>query len=178
MLFQSTRPSRGATGTERRHYAGRQHFNPRAPRGARLFAARASVCSLVFQSTRPSRGATTSVLSLAVTAKISIHAPLAGRDDLSIEPDLLVHYFNPRAPRGARHGCTYHILRPEAISIHAPLAGRDDQPAERHCRAAAHFNPRAPRGARPCMSLVSGYCSRFQSTRPSRGATKSVGCVV
>ncbi len=56
------------------------YFNPRAPCGARLFAARASVCSLVFQSTRPLRGATVPPIP---------------------EPPHQPH-FNPRAPCGAR----------------------------------------------------------------------------
>ena len=83
--FQSTRPSRGATGTYKKgwrlkkdfnpraprgarpdphrpgHPAGAD-FNPRAPRGARLFAAAVVVVAAQFQSTRPSRGATDVVL--------------------------------------------------------------------------------------------------------------------
>ena len=56
--FQSTRPMRGATSAVFSYLGSGLYFNPRAPCGARLFAASASVCSLVFQSTRPMRGAT------------------------------------------------------------------------------------------------------------------------
>ena len=59
-------------------------------------------------------------------------------------------YFNPRAPCGAR------LLRPRPqigrrpISIHAPLAGRDGYNGD-----------------------LSALPTRFQSTRPLRGATKA-----
>ena len=83
----------------------------------------------LFQSTRPSRGATVKFRQhRRVAVKISIHAPLAGRDLSSPPEPPRVGDFNPRAPRGARlfHG---------------------------HRQAAA---------------------TRFQSTRPSRGATANV----
>ena len=61
LLFQPTRPLRGATGC--------------CPTSGR---------SLVFQPTRPLRGATTPFCGLAVVYPISTHAPLAGRDDYDI----------------------------------------------------------------------------------------------
>ena len=57
-LFQSTRPSRGATATP-------AHFIS---------------ADFTFQSTRPSRGATGLAVQGTAPADISIHAPLAGRD--------------------------------------------------------------------------------------------------
>ena len=57
---------------------------------------------------------------------ISIHAPLAGRDRLEALPD----------------------AAQRRISIHAPLAGRDGKPID-GVTVRAHFNPRAPCGARP-----------------------------
>ena len=60
--------------------------------------------ALIFQSTRPLRGATKIALRhIRTPLKISIHAPLAGRDAQFIELPPL----------------------DEKISIHAPLAGRD-----------------------------------------------------
>ena len=58
-----------------------------------------------------------------------------------------LEYFNPRAPRGARHGNRQRIQYPD------------------------HFNPRAPRGARrfPVVAVLAVVL--FQSTRPARGAT-------
>ena len=124
MIFQSTRPLRGATpaadvapvrhgisihaplaGRDRRSQRQPQtllHFNPRAPCGARLVA----------------------VGPLLAGYFISIHAPLAGRDsDITRLPGGGSD-FNPRAPCGARL---------EVIC------------AERGLR---YFNPRAPCGAR------------------------------
>ena len=60
--------------------------------------------------------------------------------------------FNPRAPRGARR--LNHVVPPPA----------------------AYFNPRAPRGARRGREGVGIMRLKFQSTRPSRGATRGV-CV-
>ena len=60
------------------------------------------------------------------------------------------------------------------ISIHAPLAGRDEKKARRHFER-RHFNPRAPRGARPPVTRSGERVEKkFQSTRPSRGATLGV----
>ena len=101
--FQSTRPSRGAT--------GQQYWR----------AWQAS-----FQSTRPSRGATTPFERCVYPAlKISIHAPLAGRDPTAARRwtvrNISIHA--PLAGRDQDH-CPYYAADKE-ISIHAPLAGRD-----------------------------------------------------
>ena len=57
-LFQSTHPSRGATGTHARHGCLFLHFNPRTPRGVRPYTD----------------------TGLELPAGIPIHAPLAGCD--------------------------------------------------------------------------------------------------
>ena len=125
----------------------------------------------IFQSTRPMRGATNS----------------------SFQRYFFCHYFNPRAPCGARRRNCNSMGQVHKISIHAPHAGRDCQAAHRepYC---TNFNPRAPCGARldvlflhaltrcdfnpraPCGARRSIYCPQcghgtFQSTRPMRGAT-------
>ena len=84
---------------------------------------------------------------LQQTRKFSIHAPLAGRDE-----------------QAGIFGVIFDI------SIHAPLAGRDSYRGNA-CQYAKHFNPRAPRGARPFFFDVLLGTVKFQSTRPSRGAT-------
>ena len=123
------------------------HFNPRAPRGARLQLTSSSYCFSTFQSTRPTRGATRQKIIKRAVTDISIHAPHAGRD---------------RSGTRSREG--------QDISIHAPHAGRD-YPGGPVASPAANFNPRAPRGAR--LYLFNGIPSElvFQSTRPTRGAT-------
>ena len=147
-------------------------FNPRAPRGARR--GRKEVKN--------------------GKSEISIHAPLAGRDWASSLKPLARRYFNPRAPRGARrkkkwkkrHRNKFQSTRPSrgatagrpgpcrrsGISIHAPLAGRDFS-LRLFLMAISYFNPRAPRGARPLFATGLHDALKFQSTRPSRGATAS-----
>ena len=56
---------------------------------------------------------------------ISIHAPLAGRDPAPSPNGMPRHYFNPRAPRGARRDKLAERQRAYYISIHAPCEGRD-----------------------------------------------------
>ena len=79
----------------------------------------------IFQSTRPMRGATNS----------------------SFQRYFFCHYFNPRAPCGARRRNCNSMGQVHKISIHAPHAGRDCQAAHRepYC---TNSNPRAPCGAR------------------------------
>ena len=81
----------------------REHFNPRAPCGARLRChINDTVPRRIFQPTRPLRGATGRYELLQPTFEISTHAPLAGRDAPPVAGALFV-----------------------LISTHAPLAGRD-----------------------------------------------------
>ena len=56
------------------------NFNPRAPCGARRQRLAPAAAGIVFQSTHPSRGATIYQVIYSGAKKISIHAPLAGRD--------------------------------------------------------------------------------------------------
>ena len=72
--------------------------------------------------------------------KISIHAPLTGRDDISDIPQ--AHY---------------------KISIHAPLTGRDPRLAELS-GLCYDFNPRAPYGARQqkCTNDILHFCNNRQ----------------
>ena len=130
-----------------RENSGGHNFNPRAPCGARHAVALNSAEQVKFQSTRPLRGATRAAGRGAALDRISIHAPLAGRDRYKEPTGYLGADFNPRAPCGAR------------LPV---LSGTFRQ---------INFNPRAPCGARrPCCATTRGY-RVFQSTRPLRGAT-------
>ena len=106
LIFQSTRPVRGATVLFSRH-----------------------PMSESFQSTRPVRGATHSRFSSIQWRFISIHAPRAGRDTLDKIGSLHISHFNPRAPCGARQHKVANQSNGSVISIHAPRAGRDLTPA-------------------------------------------------
>ena len=105
----------------------------------------------MFQSTRPVRGATDLLFRVDRLIRVSIHAPRAGRDPL-------------RAPLGIR----------SCVSIHAPRAGRDvfRVSAALFLKVSIHA-PRAGRDSRRRCRDVFG--SRFQSTRPVRGATAVLG---
>ena len=80
LIFQSTRPVRGAT----QMASAIQETEPisiHAPRAGRDVICVSSVlCFLLFQSTRPVRGATEPENKRFHVIHISIHAPRAGRD--------------------------------------------------------------------------------------------------
>ena len=80
--------------------------------------------ALIFQSTHPSRGATRKDAKQLKAAHISIHAPLAGCDDLLKE-----------------------VILMQSISIHAPLAGCDPSFAPIHAATPAFQSTHPSRGA-------------------------------
>ena len=151
-LFQSTRPLRGATRPARLCRVCPSYFNPRAPCGARP-ARRGKRCLLaLFQSTRPLRGATLCLASSATSQKISIHAPLAGRDYRIHAFLSSIYNFNPRAPCGARPLPTGHPIFNTRFQSTRPL-----------------------RGATAARRALGTVRKKFQSTRPLRGATRRAG---
>ena len=147
MPFQSTRPLRGATPALPCVMRDQSYFNPRAPCGARHHFSVAFVEDSTFQSTRPLRGATLFACFRISFDRISIHAPLAGRDLIQPAPVKSIPNFNPRAPCGARRCIIREVCLISTISIHAPLAGRDMLPCI-YSYLQSDFNPRAPCGAR------------------------------
>ena len=147
VLFQSTRPARGATlqcsvdlaalgisihapregrdPNPLRPQPKRKNFNPRAPRGARLYRLRILEGDLIFQSTRPARGATVFIFLFI----------------------LFLYYFNPRAPRGARQKQRQPDQHGNEFQSTRPARGATGSNYQRETEA------------------------EFQSTRPARGAT-------
>ena len=124
-----------------------------------------------FQSTPPARGATQKKELSCCWINISIHAPREGGDPVGLRDLPVVRAFqstppargatasrpfrayprvdfNPRPPRGGRHGRYPDVSFQCVISIHAPREGGD--------------------GA--CI-LYTALTARFQSTPPARGAT-------
>ena len=82
-----------------------ENFNPRSPCGERPEALQRLLCPVEFQSTLPVRGATVrDMMLLAAVQQISIHAPRAGSDHITVQLDTVI-----------------------IISIHAPRAGSDLQ---------------------------------------------------
>ena len=148
-----------------------------------------------FQSTRPSRGETIKAYMTVYGATISIHSPLAGRDEHKAKRHEMPSDFNPLAPRGARHHD--HLQSPlHRRRFQSTRPSRGETPTTHERSVNSYFNPLAPRGARPdddgCYdpdteisihSPLAGrdstpprqtrHAARFQSTRPSRGETDS-----
>ena len=147
------------------------NFNPRAPRGARPSLPAHTNRRSRFQSTRPSRGATDAIFKAIAQIRISIHAPLAGRDRACRHHGFVRRDFNPRAPRGARLVLPRlsHLRR--SFQSTRPSRGATKQRQEVTING-KNFNPRAPRGARLGGWFRWALRPRFQSTRPSRGATR------
>ena len=171
LLFQSTRPIRGATAGFQQLVHGHA-ISIHAPHTGRdRWGIRTQQRQQEFQSTRPIRGAT-------------IRYPGSPR---------CKRYFNPRAPYGARRetlskwrvipafqstrpirGATPHcpVLFPGSlcISIHAPHTGRDA--AISGISPARTISIHAPHTGRDAKEEPPAVCScTFQSTRPIRGAT-------
>ena len=168
MVFQSTRPVRGATEAFTGTFHQPNDFNPRAPCGARHVGTVAVKTSAEFQSTRPVRGATKDNLLAETAELISIHAPRAGRDHIHIGLNagqkISIH-----APRAGRDVVAYNaVYFSLSISIHAPRAGRDGR-RRRIKPAAAHFNPRAPCGARRCDVCGGQTCCLISIHAPRAG---------
>ena len=147
LIFQSTRPVRGATqmASAIQETAPISIHAPRAGRDVICFSS--VLCFLLFQSTRPVRGATDTKAAFAPSHEFQSTRPVRGATGFSGRPGSTstfqstrpvrgatyhpfhkLYYrrdFNPRAPCGARP-----VLYPDAedydfISIHAPRAGRD-----------------------------------------------------
>ena len=78
--------------------------------------------------------------------------------------------FNPRSPHGERPGGAERIPR-SGISIHAPLTGSDFR-CVKPVLVLMQFQSTLPsRGATKINPSVHDYSCKFQSTLPSRGAT-------
>ena len=124
----------------------------------------------LFQSTHPLRGATIRNCLSERLCFISIHAPLAGCDEVLRPFVPREKDFNPRTPCGVRLLQQYFLPQKRIISIHAPLAGCDCNilPSAFTLR---DFNPRTPCGVRPLSRFLMWTSLSFQSTHPLRGAT-------
>ena len=101
LLFQSTRPLRGATSGQYQARGPPSFQSTRPLRGATAICS-GVIPNSVFQSTRPLRGATGPLCDYRTDLRISIHAPLAGRDCVRARILRIHNDFNPRAPCGAR----------------------------------------------------------------------------
>ena len=139
-----------------------------------------------FQSTRPLRGGTFADIRAAGTNIISIHPPLAGRDDTCrpLHNSRRISIHPPLAGRDSRRNLR---CRRMGISIHPPLAGRDVAADLRRCRvgisihpplagrdqrgrrgggAQGNFNPPAPCGAGRALCVPTFCGNHFNPPAP------------
>ncbi len=124
-LYFNPRTPRGVRLLEMRCKERLKNFNPRTPRGVRQARGFEVMTTRVFQSTHPARGATLLGLAVHAVQGISIHAPREGCDILGSRFSSSPSNFNPRTPRGVRHGQRSRHQRFFRISIHAPREGCD-----------------------------------------------------
>ena len=169
MIFLSTLPARGATGSGQqrretprisihapregsdpggpitRHTGG--HFYPRSPRGERHEVISGLVLPDVFLSTLPARGATGRPTLQSTRRPISIHAPREGSDQ-AMQIAIKLQEISIHAPReGSDSPAPVGQLEPGHISIHAPREG-SDAPHLEGMPTKGNFYPRSPRGER------------------------------
>ena len=147
-IFQSTLPVGEATCQGLPHSRSFPYFNPRFPRGKRLYRHSFLTLNYRFQSTLPAREATVRIYLYFVIIGISIHASREGSDE---EQDELIaeenrfqstlpareatgvllafrrgaEDFNPRFPRGKRLKDFIVVTSSGSISIHASREGSD-----------------------------------------------------
>ena len=143
------RAPRGARHIIPRKTRSAHDFNPRAPRGARPCPCSALSVFSIFQSTRSARSATDDGAPTLKRPLISIHALREERD-----PDSIGR---------VNYGKLFQSTR----SARSATSSRPGNPS-----VASNFNPRAPRGARRLIARAGLYGTRFQSTRSARSATR------
>ena len=159
--FQPTRPLRGATNAAVREADACDDFNPRAPCGARRVARAVPCCTARISTHAPLAGRDERHHMINVKRyAISTHAPLAGRDAKALNQVTRPKPFQPTRPlRGATRDRRHNFAEP-TISTHAPLAGRDCGDGRSGRDAIAYFNPRAPCGAR--LDLIVNCPERYE----------------
>ena len=145
--FNPRRP-RGRRPRWRQSSAHLRCFNPRRPRGRRRSRDWRRAHRHVFQSTPPARAATRRIRRQVRVASVSIHAARAGGD---VAVMVAMAYMR-------------------RVSIHAARAGGDDDAALG--QPICSFNPRRPRGRRHAERDAISAASAFQSTPPTRAATR------
>ena len=197
MVFQSTRPVRGATPSQRHPWGVAPRFNPRAPCGARRQPSVSStVFPMCFNPRAPCGARPAGVLADCTRTKFQSTRPVRGATCASAGGRQAGIGFNPRAPCGARQNIFLSPFADCVVSIHAPRAGRDDRgtlrdaievlfQSTRPVRGATtvsgariplrlSFNPRAPCGARP--PLLSGSPQKAPVSIHAPRAGRDSGC--
>ena len=163
-------PLAGCDGRGGYHVGLQQSFNPRTPRGVRHYNSLLWRGDSSFNPRTPRGVRLPYKLVRRANVTVSIHAPLAGCDILPARSraNTSVSIHAPLAGCDVKFRALYEA---GIVSIHAPLAGCDGDVS---CggRVPPCFNPRTPRGVRPLVGENINAFFWFQSTHPSRGATR------
>ena len=102
---------------------------------------------------------------------ISIHAPREGGDGTLVLGLILRRYFNPRPPRGGRHGIAPSAAAGELFQSTPPARGATFTKS-RNCVLMSLISIHAPREEGDATGCSGRRMNRlFQSTPPARGAT-------
>ena len=125
-LFQSTHPARGATGEVRNPFGPHLDFNPRTPRGVRQAGSVHLLPQLLHFNPRTPRGVRPVDSARCRTAThFNPRTPRGVRRVVCFKTEEGGQYFNPRTPRGVRPGVLLPCAHCGGISIHAPREGCD-----------------------------------------------------
>ena len=167
LLFQPTRPLRGATVWCRSCHVLCQDFNPRAPCGARRAFTRPLRNSEKFQPTRPLRGATSKWYGYSFYDEFQPTRPLRGATILDRCQYRTGSKFQPTRPlRGATY-TTFAADTSYRISTHAPLAGRDT--VHGYDAMLKAISTHAPLAGRDCYPLCSPNGLQISTHAPLAG---------
>ena len=166
--FQSTLPAGEAT-TRVYHYFIKARFQSTLPAGEATGEGKRAHNVQRFQSTLPAGEATSLLLSVSANFSISIHASRGGSDVGDFFSKCSPVDFNPRFPRGKRHGQGTSMIQDINFNPRFPRGKR--RPCCSASQGSMYFNPRFPRGKRHNMNAFSISLDVFQSTLPAGEAT-------
>ena len=170
-IFQSTRPLRGATPDYHSGIYHYQNFNPRAPCGARqpVGIYPSLICN--FNPRAPCGARRSRATSSKACLPISIHAPLAGRDEAGVYPLYARRDdFNPRTPCGVRRAYDGSGAPTDVFQSTHPLRGAT-KPGQDALPGVGFQSTHPLRGATVGKETCISSPRSFQSTHPLRGAT-------
>ena len=152
------------------------YFNPPAPCGAGPVRAAMSEGGVPISIHPPLAGRDQISAQQIATTKISIHPPLAGRDLTDTVISFSSMYFNPPAPCGAGPPLIIKVVIQWLFQSTRPLRGGTHKISA--CEPAERFQSTRPLrgGTSPSRSSIR-FAAAFQSTRPLRGGTGTLAVV-
>ena len=136
------------------------NFNPRSPRGERLYSKDGIAYAKAFQSTLPAGGATSYSFALMfASSRFQSTLPAGGATKFGNDPTVFMA-ISIHAPRGGSDGACRHNRHVVGQFQSTLPAGGATSAASPRCAPASNFNPRSPRGERR-DGFLSGRFSRL-----------------